>query len=111
MKRHLYTVTQGRLLTFEEYSTLLANIEAILNSRPLTLQSNNPHDLEVLTPAHFLIGDSLLQLVKYDYVETSDNRLNRWQCLQKFRQTIWKRFQLSSRTSEAEEMADTWGAN
>ncbi|XP_071631880.1 uncharacterized protein [Temnothorax longispinosus] len=59
-KRHLNSVTQGRVLTFEEYATLLAEIEAILNSRPLTPLSSDPTDLSVLTPAHFLIGDSLV---------------------------------------------------
>lgn len=88
MKRHLYTVTQGKLFTFEEYSTLLTNIEVILNSKPLTPLTNDPYDLEVLTPAHFLIGDSLIQPIKYDYIDVPDNRLNHWQHLQKLKQTL-----------------------
>jgi len=73
-KRHIYTVTQGRLMTFEEYATLLTEIEAILNSRPLTPLSNDPNDWEALTPAHFLIGGSLIQNAEHNYLETPDNR-------------------------------------
>lgn len=93
MKRHLYTVTQGKVLTFEEYSTLLANIEAVLNSRPLTPLTNNPNDFTVLTPSHFLVGDSLLQPPQYNVLNVADNRLSRWQHLQKLRQQLWLRWQ------------------
>lgn len=41
--------------TFEEFTTILCQIETYLNSRPLTSLSNNPEDGEALTSAHFLI--------------------------------------------------------
>ncbi|GFX58375.1 integrase catalytic domain-containing protein [Trichonephila clavipes] len=39
--------------SYEELLTLITQIEAILNSRPLTPLSSDVDDLEVLTPAHF----------------------------------------------------------
>lgn len=92
VKRHLYTMTRGLTLTYEEYSTILTEIEAILNSRPLTPLSNDPADLSVLTPSHFLTGDSLIQPVQHDLSNTPDNRLSHWH-LQKLRQNFWRRWQ------------------
>lgn len=46
-------------ITYEEMSTLLSQIEATLNSRPLYQMSSDPNDLSPLTPAHLIIGHSL----------------------------------------------------
>jgi len=93
MKRHFYAVTRGLVLTFEECYTLLVQIEAVLNSRPLTPLSSDPRDLSVLTPSHFLIGDHLLQPSQSSYLDVPDNRLSRWQHIQKVRQDFWRRWQ------------------
>ncbi|XP_011705642.1 PREDICTED: uncharacterized protein LOC105460851 [Wasmannia auropunctata] len=93
MKRHLYTETQGKVLLYKEYHTLLCDIEAILNSRPLTPLTNDPSDLQVLTPAHFITGESLIQPAEPSYNLIPDNRLSKWQHLQKTRQRIWVRWQ------------------
>lgn len=50
-------------MTYEDYSTLFAQIESILNSRPLTPLTVDPNDCETLTPAHFLIGRSFTSLL------------------------------------------------
>lgn len=54
------------LLRYEEALTLLVQIEAIINSRPLTPVSNDPDHCEILTPAHFFIGWSLRELPEED---------------------------------------------
>jgi hypothetical protein len=54
MKHHLRRTLGIHVVTYEELSTLLTEIEACLNSRPLCTISNNPHEVMYLTPGHFL---------------------------------------------------------
>ncbi|XP_043064077.1 uncharacterized protein LOC122320066 [Drosophila ficusphila] len=65
VKHHLKRVIADRKLTYEEMSTVLISIEACLNSRPLCPLTADADDLDVLTPAHFLIGDSMLAPPEY----------------------------------------------
>ncbi|GFX76275.1 integrase catalytic domain-containing protein [Trichonephila clavipes] len=52
-------------------------------------------DLEVLTPAHFLIGRPITAIVEPSLLQCDSNRLNVWQRITKSVQTIWKRWSLS----------------
>ncbi|CAI6360003.1 unnamed protein product [Macrosiphum euphorbiae] len=79
-------------LTFEEVATLLSQIEACLNSRPITSQSNDPNDERPLTPAHFLVGDSILLPIEQDNADTQMNKLQRWSRVQSMVQSFWKRW-------------------
>jgi len=86
-------------LTFEEMTTLVSRIEAILNSRPITPQSSDPNDLQPLTPGHFLIGHPLVAIPEPDLTSHPFNRLRRWQLLSSFHQSFWKRWSAEYLTS------------
>jgi hypothetical protein len=70
------------IVTYEELYTLLTEIEACLNFRPLCALSNDPHGFTYLSPGHFLIGQPLTQLPCTDYTDVKINRLSRWQLFQ-----------------------------
>lgn len=91
-KYHTTRILRDKHLTFEELTTLFAQIEAILNSRPITPLSSDPNDLNPLTPAHFLIGRPLTSLPSENLLEINVNRLNRYRCLEKMRQHFWDRW-------------------
>lgn len=92
VKTHLKRVIGNASLTYEELYTLLVQLEAMLNSRPLIPLSNHPDDLAILTPAHFLIGDSLLSNCQPDIKHIKYNRLSRFQYLEQLRQHFWSRW-------------------
>jgi hypothetical protein len=91
-KHHLVRVARDTLFTFEEFNTLIIEIEAVLNSRPLTPLSSDPDDLNPLTPSHFLIGDSLLSIPEVDYTNVNTNKLSSWQHIQKIKRDFWNRW-------------------
>ncbi|XP_071652700.1 uncharacterized protein [Temnothorax longispinosus] len=91
-KHHLKRVASNLTLTFEEFYTLLTQIKAILNSRPLTPMSTDPNDLTPLTPAHFLIGKSLTSVADPDLTHLPESRLSRWQLIQNVQQHFWQRW-------------------
>lgn len=94
MKSHINRVTNDAILTFEEMSTLLTQIEALLNSRPLCPVTDDPHDLNVLTPGHFLIGAPITSIPEPDYKDVPMNRLSRWQNIQCRVQSFWRKWSL-----------------
>ena len=91
-KYHFYRSIGEKLFTFEELGTYVTEIEAILNSRPITPLSSDPNDLRSLSPAHFLIGDSFMSIPEYDLSEIAANRLSNWQNVQRVKQYFWKRW-------------------
>ncbi|XP_018402067.1 PREDICTED: uncharacterized protein LOC108779200 [Cyphomyrmex costatus] len=91
-KHHLHRVTKDTLFTFEQFNTLTIEIEAVLNSRPLTPLSSCPDDLNALTPSHFLIGGLLSSIPEVDFTDTQINRLSQWQHIQKIKRDFWNRW-------------------
>lgn len=92
VKFHLKRVIGTQVLTYEEFETLCVRVEGILNSRPLTPASMDPHDFTALTPGHFLIGQPLLAVPEENITEVPMNRLTRWQLLRQMHQSFWKRW-------------------
>ena len=91
--KHHFTRTVGdTLLTFEQLQTYVIEIEAILNSRPISPLSSDPNDLRPLSPGHLLIGEPLTSFAQADLSHLSLNRLSAWQHVQMLRQHFWTRW-------------------
>lgn len=93
-KYHLNRLLGTAHFTFEELTTILTQIEAILNSRPLCSLSTDPSDFQCLTPGHFLIGTSLSAYPERDVTDIPENRLKFYQRCTQIQQTFWKHWSI-----------------
>jgi hypothetical protein len=59
LKEPLRKILGKALLTYTEMYTVLTDIEAVINSRPLTFIGDEINDGQVITPAHLALGRSL----------------------------------------------------
>ncbi|GFX49470.1 integrase catalytic domain-containing protein [Trichonephila clavipes] len=91
-KHHRYRTLVNSKITFEEFETIIIQIEGIFNSCPLVPLSDNINEYEVLNPGNFIIGRPISAIPEPAILDISDNRLSRWQYTTKCVQTLWKRW-------------------
>lgn len=92
MKHHLRRVMGAQKYSYEILSTLLAEVEACLNSRPLCAMSDDKDDARALTPAHFLIGEELILPVPVPRCEPPKNAQALWKAMQHSTQSFWSQW-------------------
>ena len=91
-KHHLKRVIGQQRLDYEEFSTITAQVEACLNSRPLgALTSHSPDGISPLTPGHFLIGREL-QAYPETAIKDDPSLFKRWTLCQALTQHFWRRW-------------------
>ena len=91
-KSHLRRVVGNVRLTFEELTTVLTQIEACLNSRPLVALPLPDDGIEALTPGHFLVGRPLEALPDPSLAYRSISILSRWHLCQALTRHLWQRW-------------------
>ncbi|XP_046598464.1 uncharacterized protein LOC124294924 isoform X2 [Neodiprion lecontei] len=92
IKFHLTRTIGEHLMTYEQLTTVLTQIEAVVNSRPLAPLSEDPADLEPLTPGHFLIGEPLTAVPEPSLPSTTESTLTGYKLLQQLLQQFWRRW-------------------
>ena len=106
-KRCLMKMIGRANLTYDELSTLTTDVEAVLNSRPLTYVDSDDFE-EPLTPSHLLLGYRVLSLPDPfisnqndpDYKGTPTDLNRRMKYLMKTSEQLWKRW----RTENLQEL-------
>ena len=91
-KSSLIKCVGNEKLSFEEFQTLIIQVEATLNSRPLCITSSSNDDVDVLTPGHFLVGGNLKALPHPTFQESGGDLGSRWQHLQRIFDHYWSRW-------------------
>lgn len=91
LKTHLHRVVGNTKLDFEEMCTVLTQVEAALNSRPLgTIPLED--GIEVLTPGHFLIGRPIQAIPDHPQSYQPMTTLRRWYLCQSLVRHFWERW-------------------
>ena len=92
VRKQLNAICQEQLLTDESLITLMCEVEAIINSRPLTTVSNDPDDLEPLTPNHLLLMKTNSSLPPGVFDPTDVYSCKQWRQVQYLANVFWSRW-------------------
>ena len=95
-KRHIKALETGEALNIDVFTTVITEIEAILNRRPLTAISTDSRDCEALTPAHILypatFAHSSTSLTAYSSPTAAEALRSAWKKAQARVNSFWKKW-------------------
>lgn len=84
-------VPRGARLTDEGLHTILCEVERLVNSRPITKNSDDVNDGGALTPNHVLMFNQVPPLAPGEFHEADIYRC-RWRCVQHVVDEFWRRW-------------------
>lgn len=92
VKSVLTSVLKQQTPDDEGLQTIFSEVEAILNDRPITKVSDDPNDLEALTPNHILLlkGKPIMPPGLFDKQDLYIRK--RWKQIQYMAELFWKRW-------------------
>lgn len=92
VRKVLRCLVKEQLLSGEALRTLMAEVESILNGRPLTPSSDDPTDLEALTPNHLLLLRPNCSIPPGIFSKDDLYCSRRWKQIQYLTNVFWKRW-------------------
>lgn len=92
VRKVLNSVLRTQNLDEECLYTVFCEVEAIINSRPITKASTDPNDLEALTPNHLLLLKSKPALPPGVFQKEDIYVCRRWKQVQYMSDLFWKRW-------------------
>ena len=83
--------SKGKALNDEGLSMLMCEVEAIVNSRPITKSSDDPKESEALTPNYLLLLRSGPCLPPGSFSKEDSHSRRRWRQVQYLTEVFWRR--------------------
>lgn len=92
VKKILASILKEQAPDDEALQTALCKVEAIINDRPLTMVTNDPNDLEPLTPNHLLLLMAKPVMPPGLFQRGDLYSRRRWRQVQYIADLLWKRW-------------------
>ncbi|XP_047990706.1 uncharacterized protein LOC125229808 [Leguminivora glycinivorella] len=92
VKEALKTTLHERCPSDETLHTLMAEVEATVNSRPLTYVATDPEDPPALTPNMILLGPDCHSPAPGDFKDSDESARQHWRRAQYLADTFWRRW-------------------
>ena len=92
VRRALNAILRNQTIDDEGLQTLFCEVEAILNARPLTKVSDDPKDLNAITPNHLLLLRSDKNFPPGVFKSKDPYSKRRWKQVQYMTDIFWKRW-------------------
>ena len=91
-RRILNALVREQTLTDDDLQTLMCEVESIINGRPLTSPSDDPCDLEPLTPNHLLLMKVQPNMPPGTFNKDDQYARRRWKQVQYLADLFWTRW-------------------
>ena len=86
------TLVKEQTMDDEGISTLLCEVESIVNGRPIIKVLDDPRNLEALTPNHLLLLHPGSSIPPGRFLRSGNSSMGRWRQVQYFADLFWRRW-------------------